>query len=70
MAGELAARIGAPATLVVSGGICIAGAAWFGLRLAEIRKLIRPVYVRLGILPELAMGVDQASSLQTQSTAE
>ena len=70
MAGELAARIGAPATLVVSGVICIAGAAWFGLRLAEIRKLVRPVYVRLGILPELAMGIQQASSLQTQSTAE
>jgi hypothetical protein len=47
-----------------SGAVCIAGCAWFARRLPEIRKLVRPVYVRLGILPEAAAGVQQASALK------
>ena len=64
MAGAIAARIGAPETITFSGVICIAGCAWFARRLPEIRKLVRPVYVRLGILPEAAAGVHQASALK------
>jgi MFS family permease len=52
--GALASRIGAPHTLMIGGAICIAGAAWFTLQLPAIRSAIRPVYVRLGILPEAA----------------
>ena len=64
LAGGLAARIGAPLTLIVSGSACLAGAAWFARQLPEIRRLIRPIYVQLGILPENAMAVQQVSSLQ------
>jgi MFS family permease len=64
MAGAIAARIGAPETIMFSGVVCIAGSAWFARRLPEIRKLVRPVYVRLGILPEAAAGVQQASALK------
>src|SRR5262249_2265627 len=64
LAGGLAARIGAPLTLIVSGSACLAGTAWFARQLPEIRRLIRPIYVQLGILPENAMAVQQASSLQ------
>jgi MFS family permease len=64
VAGGLAARLGAPATLLIGGSACLAGAAWFAFRLPEIRTLVRPIYVRLGILPELARGIQNASSLQ------
>ena len=64
-AGFLAQRIGAPHTLVVSGVVCIAGAAWFATRLPAIRSLVRPIYADLGIIPELAGGVQTASLLTT-----
>ena len=51
LAGVLAHAIGAPRTVMLSGACCIAGAAWFATRLRAIRKLIRPIYVDLGILP-------------------
>ncbi|MGC2185543.1 MAG: MFS transporter [Terriglobales bacterium] len=51
LAGVLAHAIGAPRTVMLSGACCIAGAAWFAKQLRAIRKLIRPIYVDLGILP-------------------
>jgi hypothetical protein len=54
LAGAASARIGAPDTLVCGGILCIAGAAWFALRLPSLREIVRPIYVRLGILPELS----------------
>lgn len=65
MAGALAARIGAPATLAGGGTICILGALWFARRLPEIRQLVRPIYAEMGILPEVAVGIQSASALQT-----
>jgi MFS family permease len=52
LAGWMADRIGAPGTLMIGGALCIAGAAWFRSRLSEIRRVVRPIYVQLGILPE------------------
>ncbi len=51
LAGTLAHAIGAPLTVMFSGVCCVAGAAWFATRLQTIRKLIRPIYIDLGILP-------------------
>ena len=65
VAGALAARFGAPATLASGGIFCVIGSIWFARRLPAIRELVRPIYRQLGILPELAMGVQQASALQT-----
>ena len=45
--------MGAPATLVAGGALCIVGAIWFAFQLPAIRKVVRPIYVQLGILPEL-----------------
>lgn len=64
MAGTLAAQIGTRWTLVVSGALCVLGSLWFWQRLPAIRKLLRPVYVSLGILPEAALGVQGATVLQ------
>ena len=65
LAGTVAARIGAPRTLLISGICCVAGAAWFRLHLDEVRREVRPIYRELGILPEIAAGIQQASALQT-----
>ena len=64
IAGAVAARIGAPHTLMLGGSICVAGAALFAWQLPVLRKLIRPIYVEKGIIPELARGIHSASVLQ------
>jgi MFS family permease len=51
LAGALAHAIGAPRTVMLSGACCVAGAAWFATQLKTIRKLMRPIYRDLGILP-------------------
>ncbi len=65
LAGGLAARIGAPETLMLGGALCIAGAAAFASRLRAIRALVRPIYVELGIIAELAQGIQAATVLRT-----
>jgi MFS family permease len=65
LAGSLAARIGAPETLVFGGALCVAAACWFARQLPRLRSVVRPIYVELGILPELAAGIQSASALQT-----
>ncbi len=61
IAGSLGSIIGAPSTLILSGVICITGAAVFARKLKVIRPLIRPIYENLGILPQLANGVQSAA---------
>ena len=65
MAGSVAARVGAPITVMICGCVCILGALIFLSQLKDIRAMIRPIYVKLGILPEMALGVQQASTLQS-----
>jgi MFS family permease len=61
LAGTLAQRIGAPNTIGLGGVACILGAALFFRALPELRRHARPVYERLGILPEVAEGLRSAS---------
>jgi MFS family permease len=63
-AGIVANRIGAPYTLAIGGFCCIAGGLWFIGKLPQIRALIRPIYRKLGILPEIADGIQAATALQ------
>ncbi len=53
LAGFVASRIGAPWTVAWSGACCVVVSIWFASRLPRMRAAIRPVYVRLGILPEI-----------------
>jgi len=53
LAGSLASVIGAPNTLAISGLACVAGSALFLTRLPLIRKLVRPIYVQMGIIKEM-----------------
>jgi MFS family permease len=65
IAGFAASRIGAPHTVMVGGTLCMLTAFWFSRRLEGIRAVVRPIYVKLGILPEVASGIQAASALQT-----
>ncbi len=65
LAGAVASKIGAPQTVMLGGSLCFLNAIWFSLRLEEIRRIVRPIYVELGILPELASGIQAASAIQT-----
>jgi MFS family permease len=51
LAGTFADRVGAPFTVSCCGALCVAAAAWFYWRLDAIRKIVRPIYAELGILP-------------------
>ncbi len=63
LAGSLAHVIGARVTVIIGGLCCVAGAAIFATRLSELRKYIHPIYVRKGILPEVADGLQSASGV-------
>ena len=64
IAGAAASRIGAPRTLMIGGALCVCGAALFASQLSQLRRLVHPIYVRIGIIPELAEGINTASVLQ------
>ncbi|HEY4158070.1 MAG TPA: MFS transporter [Polyangiaceae bacterium] len=53
-AGAMADRFGAPNTVAIGGLTCIGGAFLFHRALPALRRLARPVYVRLGILTDVA----------------
>ena len=63
IAGALANIIGARYTLLIGGTSCLAGGVFFALQLPNIRKKIRPIYVKKGIIIEVAIGMHAASEL-------
>jgi len=60
-AGAIAARFGAPWTLLSGGILCLAGAALFAHKLPRLRHAMRPIYAELGILPPLPPSPETAS---------
>lgn len=52
LAGSLANKIGAPATIMIGGISCILGSALFAIKLSSFRSLMRPIYVKKGIILE------------------
>ena len=63
MAGAVASKIGAPLTLMGGGALCIIGAAVFASNLRNFRAMIRPIYIRMGIISEVVVGVNEASRI-------
>ncbi|MGH9142525.1 MAG: MFS transporter [Vicinamibacterales bacterium] len=63
MAGWVSSRIGAPHTVLFSGICCLAGSAWFATELPIIRVAVRPIYIRMGILPQVAAGLANTAEL-------
>lgn len=70
IAGTLGSSIGAPATLVFTGIVSLAGAFVFYFKLPAIRKLTKPIYETLGILPQIATGVQSATEPEQRKIIE
>jgi MFS family permease len=69
-AGDLAAllapyHVGAALTVAAGGVVCALAASAFAVALPRIREHIRPIYRRIGVLPELAQGIQEASEPRT-----
>jgi MFS family permease len=65
LAGALASRIGAPWTIAGGGLVCAGAAAGFYTQLPKLREQIRPIYVKLGILPAVAEGLKSTDNAAT-----
>jgi MFS family permease len=57
LTGAVAGPLGAPTTVRLGGAACILGALAFARALPSFREEVRPIYARLGIIPEMAVGV-------------
>jgi MFS family permease len=62
IAGWLAARIGSPVTVRLGGLTCIAGAVAFAVVRPRLRQFVIPIYIRRGILPQVAEGITEADN--------
>jgi MFS family permease len=69
LAGWLAGSVGAPRTLFCAGLVCLVSSAAFALYLPYLRPLVRPIYRRKGILPEVA-GALQSTATQAAASPE
>lgn len=61
LAGWMAKTIGTPWTIFAGGSVCLIGSVVFYRRLPELKKIVRPIYVKMGIIPEVASGIQTAS---------
>jgi MFS family permease len=65
LSGSVASKIGAPDTILLGGVFCILGSLIFALKLPSFRKVVRPIYAKMGIIPEVADGLRTATELMT-----
>ena len=63
LSGALARKIGTPVTVLIFGIITILSGLFFFRKLPELRNLVRPVYVKLGIIPEVAEGIRKSEEV-------
>jgi MFS family permease len=54
LAGGLAHWFSAPIAVILTGSCCMAGALWFTTQLRAMRKVMRPIYVEMGLLRDSA----------------
>jgi MFS family permease len=67
LAGSLAKVTGTPHTILIGGISCIAGAFLFYKKLPELKKIAHPVYVKMGLIPEIVTGIQTASEPVVES---
>ncbi|NEQ28668.1 MAG: MFS transporter, partial [Microcoleus sp. SIO2G3] len=51
LSGSLASQIGVPKTMLIGGTVCLFASIAFARHLPALRRLVRPIYERAGILP-------------------
>ena len=62
LAGCLASTLGTAATFLIFGMVCVAGSLVFAALLPGLRRAVRPIYIRVGILPDASAEVQTAES--------
>ena len=62
-AGAIAQRTGAPLAISLGGMTVIVAAGLFAYLIPQFRELVRPIYRELGIIPEVASGIQAATQL-------
>jgi MFS family permease len=60
LAGWVADRIGDRVTVMLGGLISAVGAMLFMMKLPALRAMVRPIYIKRGILPDVASGLAAA----------
>jgi len=60
-AGAMAGIIGPRETLLVGAACCLVGTALFARNLPKIREKIRPIYIKMGIIKQVAEGMESAA---------
>lgn len=63
LTGAFASKIGVTPTLVIGGAISVVAAAVFWSKLPLLRAAIHPIYRKIGIIPEVATGINTAAQL-------
>ena len=51
LAGTMAGIVGAPLTVMMNGSVVVLAAGWFFTRLPAVRRVVRPIYEEMGIIP-------------------
>ena len=63
LSGSIASKIGTPYTVFFSGLVVFIFAIIFAKNLPSLKKHIRPIYVKMGIIPEVSKGLQSATHL-------
>jgi MFS family permease len=63
LAGWLAGHYGAARVVQLAAGMCIMASLVFAWRLPGLRKMIRPIYQRIGILPDVTSGIPSVADV-------
>ncbi|WP_266204177.1 MFS transporter [Pontibacter kalidii] len=63
LAGSVAEMVGVGYTLAGCGFLCVISIIPFAVQRPRLRKMVQPIYERLGIVPEIATGLQTASNL-------
>jgi MFS family permease len=58
-------HIGLHATVVAAGVVTLFASAYYLLKLPALQAMVRPIYVRKGIIPEMANGLTAANRMNT-----
>jgi MFS family permease len=66
LAGAMAKAFGTPVTIFFLGFASIVPAIIFLRKLPEMREMVRPIYIKMGIIPEVAVGIQDASEQVTE----
>ncbi|MEN6386400.1 MAG: MFS transporter, partial [Phycisphaerales bacterium] len=67
LSGVSAEKIGAPHTLVLCGVLSLMIMVFFIFQIPRIRQLVHPIYVKKGIIPEVAIGLNTATQLAAET---